>query len=296
MPSHWTYQAVGEDDDLAQGDLLEPTDALRAVFGEVHSHFTDEKYLGFMVLTQTCDLVRRSGRCAARHVALCVIRDLRSVLPHVLSPLCAPAGGKLFDDERRIEARMFLDRLLNQNEQATGLFYLHPDADAGVASDAVAVLRVAISLRSQHYDVMTDARVGRLATEFQAKLGWLIGNLYSRVATTDWSDQGQRNKQKKLVEGFLRDLPDDVIWVRREIIDIAQARGIDLSTLDSDSIKKAVIELTPPAPGDQILSVFQRELLQMIRNVDAETLRRLLGRIRNNPVFTKALKRAARGA
>src|SRR5207247_8080250 len=97
--------------------------------------------------------------------------------------------------------QQFLERVINQNEQAHGLFYLHPDADVGIAVPAAAMLRVSISLRSrEHYNVLKAARCGRLRAEFRNKLGWLTGNLYSRVDTPDWADEdGGAEASKALI-------------------------------------------------------------------------------------------------
>lgn len=51
---HWTYDTYAEESDLRQGDILEPTETLLALFDDVHPHFTDEKYRGFLILSQTC--------------------------------------------------------------------------------------------------------------------------------------------------------------------------------------------------------------------------------------------------
>lgn len=51
----------------------------------------------------------------------------------------------------------------------------------------VAYLKVSIPLKSgEHYDKCLKAKRIELADEFKAKLGWLIGDMYSRVGTTDW--------------------------------------------------------------------------------------------------------------
>jgi hypothetical protein len=59
MPAHWTYEDFRDDSDLFQGDILEPTEDLRSILGQVHPHFLHPKYTGFLLITQSCDLVRR---------------------------------------------------------------------------------------------------------------------------------------------------------------------------------------------------------------------------------------------
>lgn len=51
-----------EKDSLCQGDILEKTDDLIAILKEVHPYFLNESYKYFMVLSQSCDLVRRNGK------------------------------------------------------------------------------------------------------------------------------------------------------------------------------------------------------------------------------------------
>lgn len=192
---------------MAQGDILERSEELVGLLRRFHRHFLDPKFLAFVVVTQSCDLVRNQKRsCKASHISLAVVRSLDDVLEEYLVQNCIATGfprGVLIE-EQRSKAEQFLERLLNQNEQALGLFYLYPEADAGIDDHAVAKLRVTISFENEHYEVFQRARVGRLASEFCSKLGWLKGNLYSRVATTDWKEtELRREEYKSLVKKFL---------------------------------------------------------------------------------------------
>jgi len=81
--------------------------------------------------------------------------------------------------------RQFIERLLNNNEP--GLFYLHRELQTGLKEPRVALLRVSAALKSElHYKVCLSARIAQLRPQFQSKLGWLVGNIYSRVGTEDW--------------------------------------------------------------------------------------------------------------
>lgn len=98
-----------------------------------------------------------------------------------------------------------LDRIINQNESANGLFYLHPETQVGIAEECVAMLRVSVALRAnEHYQTLLAARRGGLKIEFESKLGWLCGNLYSRVAVTDWKeDESRQNVATQLIDELL---------------------------------------------------------------------------------------------
>lgn len=59
---HFTYKNEADMLSLCQGDVLEKTDALMGILEEVHPYFLKDEYKYFMVLTQSCDLVRRGVR------------------------------------------------------------------------------------------------------------------------------------------------------------------------------------------------------------------------------------------
>ncbi len=68
--------------------------------------------------------------------------------------------------EKKQRMQDLLRRLLNQNEQALGLFYLHQDHEAGVFENSVAFLRVTIAYKRENYEILKDARKGRLDPNF----------------------------------------------------------------------------------------------------------------------------------
>ena len=224
MPTHWTYDDIEPAADLAQGDIIEPTPELHRALQEFHSGFLDPKYVGFMVLTQSCDLVRRPTY-HGQPIALCVVRELNSIAKTLLEVFCGTDIQGVFRKDARSKGRMFLDRTINQNEQAIGLFYLHPDADAGISTPSVAMLRIEIALHTKHYDTLLSSRRGRLKPAFQAKLGWLVGNLYSRVGTEDWSEPDERKREKNsIIDRILNDVAK-VKWSSSEAVVLAVKQG-----------------------------------------------------------------------
>jgi len=82
---HITYAAELERESLQQGDVLLRTASIDALLKEIHPHYTKEDYRYLMVLTQTCDLVRRLGsaegkRCKARYISVAAVRPLERVI------------------------------------------------------------------------------------------------------------------------------------------------------------------------------------------------------------------------
>ena len=247
MALHWTYRAFEPADDLQQGDILSRTDELLVVLKNVHSYFCDERYLAFIVVTQSCDLVQRKvGSCKAQHISLAVIRELDQVLPSLITEVCAFKNTQILRSELKLEAKEFVSRILDQNEQAKGLFYLHPSADAGIATASVAFLRITITLRQEHYDLLQRCRVGRLEPEFTNKLGWLVGNLYSRVGTPDWADREGDKRKNTLIKEYFDDAIPKNRWVPDSWIKSALTQHVDLNSLTEPAIELHKYAPTPP--------------------------------------------------
>ena len=282
MPTHWTYAPVGPEDDLEQGDILRPTAELREVFATVHPHFGDGKYLGFIVQTQSCDLVRRAGGPPnALYINVATIRPLSQVLHKLASQVTEEVAPGVFRSSERSRVHQLLQRLLNQNEQAQGLFFLYPDADAGIAEPAVAFLRVAIALRREHYQLLVQARVGRLGAEFRAKFGWLAGNLFARPASSDWSDHaGGATRLKELT----RQLLGEIRWVDDEVLQAAISRQVDIATTTDQELEA----LRGPTPLEKAVGEVERELRRVVPDVGDELVQKLGNRLRNNGKFMKA--------
>ena len=116
-PAYFTYQEV-TGSDLCQGDILSPTKPLRSLLAEVHPHFHDRKYIAFMVLTQTCDLVRRDNQqFRTRYVNLAVVRPLRDVLLTLLDRECemAQVRGTRLSGVYAVETKVKAERLLERS-------------------------------------------------------------------------------------------------------------------------------------------------------------------------------------
>ena len=202
-----------------QGDVLARAPALEAVLEEVHPHFFKEmeKNLFFMVLTQSCDLVRRDdGPCKARYITLAPVRTLDLVLKRQLNEaesIAVNAKLPVFAARTKNRATEFLRRLFNNNEP--GYFFLDA-ADTSLGTDCVAFLGLSIAIKSElHFDSCLAAKVLQLDSTFQAKLGWLVGQIYSRVGTQDWDVTSLASKVTRVLD-------EAAIWV-----DDAKVKGLE---------------------------------------------------------------------
>lgn len=286
MPTHWTYASFENADDLYQGDILKPSDALRSLFSEVHRHFVHDKYLGFLVATQSCDLVRRTGTPKAPYISLTVIRPLGTIAHKLIGHVARPVTTGTFRASDKRRAKELLERIFNQNEQSLGIFFLHEDADSGIAEPSVALLRVSVSLRSDHYPMLQDARVGRLSEEFRAKLGWLLGNLYARPATRDWYErEGGKGQLKKLVDKYIEEQIRGLgpRWLDDEIVEEASAQAVSLDGVGEEELQR----LRPRAKHEQCLEEIRLELARVAPELDEAKITKLTNRLLNNTKFKK---------
>jgi hypothetical protein len=294
MPTHWTYDSFRPDDNLYQGDILEPTEDLRSILRQVHPHFLDPKYTAFIVITQSCDLVIRKGHVDTKYLCIAVIRPLEAVLHDFLSFACNEVAKGVYLKETKGDALRLLERVFNQNENALGLFYLHVDSDGGISIPSVALLRVTVTLRADHYETLRKARRGRLGPEFRSKLGWLIGNLYARVGTQDWSDPEERKKELEILIRQFIDADEEYapLWVPRSWVTAAREQGVKLEEFPKEQISALLEKYKPPAAKDQAVEHVQRVIREILTNIDDNTLKRIKNRLINDQSFSKAIKSA----
>lgn len=189
-PTHFTYKEP-DNEQLRQGDILDKSDELKTLFREIHPHYNNkEDYIYFMVLTQSCDLERRNGKaCNAQYITLAAVRPLGVLIQRKITELQKNydiAKGELLDKSQKLRMKDFLKRLMNNNVHE--YFFLNEDSGMGFTENCVAFLRLSIAIKANlHYNKCLDAKILELKDEFKAKLGWMVGNIYSRVGTVDWT-------------------------------------------------------------------------------------------------------------
>jgi hypothetical protein len=296
-PIHPTYQEIKDvNSDLQQGDILRPSEELLSIFHKTYNDIFDKGYLAFIVLTQTCDMVRRKDdnsetkKCKSKIINLAGVRLLEDIWSSLVDRVCCKAtiGGQaipnVYELDTRSKAHELLNRIINQNAQAEGLFYLHPDGAVEIGNPAVALLQVSIGIGIQHYEKLIEARSGRLAGQFQSKLGWLVGNLFSRVATDDLKEE----IAKKIANEFLG--PGQKFkWVERSKVKNAQRRPFDLSNKTDNEI----VEFINSQPGqrDVVLKTVVDIVRQTLSTISSDDLRTLENKLATNSTLGSALKK-----
>jgi len=231
-----------------------------------------------MIITQSCDLVRRNGECSAKYINVAVVRSLSQVLPSLLESVCPSLTSLIYSEDNRSRVGDLLARIFNQNEQKHGLFYLYPDGDIGIGVGAVAFLRVSVAFRHQHYDLMRKSRSGRLHEPFAHKLGWLVGNLYSRVGTQDWD----KHQLKALVDEYIGEDNDlGIRWIDRYVArQLEKELKEDVALTREDILDRAAKGIKRPKDLgiDRIVAMIKSEF----PNLDADALARLRTTLHND--------------
>jgi hypothetical protein len=185
-----------EGPNLWQGDILDFVKLKPALEGHQDYIAQQKHFLGFCVITQTCDLIRdpANKRDCASFINLAVIRRL-------LDPFCA---NDVRSNSVRDRTSELLRDIIKHNENKRGYFFLPSEPSAGIAEDSVVDLRVMVSLYAEfHYEQMLSARIGALNDVYANKLGWMVGQLFSRVPAPDWDEWGLGETAKKRVERFI---------------------------------------------------------------------------------------------
>lgn len=193
---------------LEQGDLI-PRSAkvIDVTLREYHRYHVEkpENEL-FAVLTQSCDLVEHqgAGSCKARYIALAPARPLRLIIEREFESFLVSTPGELFrigstDTKERYTA--FLAKLINNNDSR--FFFLPAKPEAAIAEDMCVVLPLSLAIRAEHYTECLEGRVAQIDDLFQAKLGWLLGQQYSRVGTPDWDAEALDSKVESVTNRTL---------------------------------------------------------------------------------------------
>ena len=197
MVVHFTYESKRPEGDVRQGDLLEITDDLQGILNQYHPHYaSNPDYPFLIVITQSCDLAFRDGKCASRYISLAAVRPLETLIEQEIerqSTSSIEKNLKIFPGHKRHWMEDFIAKLLNNN--LPEYFYLEPESAVGIGKPYVAYLALSIAIKSDNYQTCKEARFARLQEIFGAKLGWLVGNMYSRVATPDWLTAKFENRE-----------------------------------------------------------------------------------------------------
>ena len=270
--THFLYQRP-EAQSLCQGDVLKKTPDIVDLLREVHAHYLGDTYTHFQIVTQTCDLVRRKGQePKARYITLAAVRPFQLAVERELEKHQDKFGraAAMAPKRHRFRLQGFIRSVMNNNHSA--YFYLPADGAAGIVEDSVAFLPLTIAIRrKEHYEECLAARVLSLHELFQAKLGSLLGNHYSRVGTPDYvgtviTPSQCKEKGSRILDGICFWADDEKYTAaKRKVTSADYDRG-------QDRLRKLATHEGPASDSDRVLNAIFRALndLDVIDNAGAD--------------------------
>jgi hypothetical protein len=230
---------------LEQGDLIaKNSKVVQGALTTYHKYHVEHPANElFAVLTQSCDLERRGGSCKARYISLAPVRSLRSVVAREFDNfLLRTPGGQYVIGSSETEGRYqdFLAKLINNNDSRH--FFLPARPQIGLPEDYCIILPLALPIKVEHYDDCVSGRIAQLDDLFQAKLGWLLGQQYSRVGTPDWPDQALEAKIASLAEHTLTWFPEnDFDQIKKLVAKFAEEKpGLSIGEEEFEALRKGV--------------------------------------------------------
>lgn len=293
MPYHFTYKEPNLNN-LAQGDIIEKNDDIKNIMEEVHPHYLKDDYKYFIVLTQSCDLVRRGDKeCKSKYISLAAIRPFETLLDKKINEYLDPSfKNKIYlcNNKYKLVFRQFLERLLNNNEPE--YFFLNNDLYFDFPDDQVAFLKLSIAIKADlHYEKCLKAKKFELKDTFKAKLGWLVGNMYSRVGTEGWIPENTTKAQfKNRIDDIIKSVS---AWENDEIINSIIEDPILINKLakDSDAVVEHISDYkrTRITKHELLLQTIDTELSNRTR-LSPKSKMTLLNVLKNDPTIRSITK------
>ncbi len=293
------YQEISNiNEDLQQGDIIirrpEYDDDICKIIEEYFPTLPHKKYIAYLVITQSCDLARREeneNRCKADYINLVGVQRLEDVFLTLVDKICGKYRQKYgyYASSGKDSACELLQRICNQNEWSIGIFFLHDNADFGLSHNSIAMLQESFAIKAtEYYDSLLNSRSGRLTPQFQNRLGWLVGNLYSRVATVDFpEDEYKEIREKLFKKNGNKNLP---IWLlKRQIKKIKNETGQEISELEKDNLDGLIASFDPISENIHKSSERIVEILKEIVEISQEQEEEIKIRIRNDIKYKSCL-------
>jgi hypothetical protein len=235
---------------LQQGDILQKSSAMIAALNEAHAYYADaDDYKYFMVLTQSCDLVRRNNKPPkSKYITVAAIRPLDILVSRLIKKYKFDSDIPLSICSKNTEifVSQYLERLMHNTE--SGLFFIRKNSHSAIAENLCVFLPLSIALKAEHYQVCLDSKIAQLESVFQAKVGWLTGNMYSRVGTPD-----------------IDEIETDAAAIKREFYEEVLYRHTAWLTPGQYKVLKSIIVTWKKNnPGEQLTTDIARELVNSV--------------------------------
>ncbi|MHB1185082.1 MAG: hypothetical protein ACYC4A_10340 [Desulfobulbia bacterium] len=267
--------------------MLDKTPELLAIINEVHPHYATDQYLYFQVLTQSCDLELRGTGCKSRYITLAAVRSLNDIINRCVEE---KIGEKIAikdchccNETKKGVVVEFLKKLMNNQEK--DYFFLQKSPEHNLKEHCCTLLHLSISIRAyQHYNVCLKAKTLELKDNYQSKIGWMVGNLYSRVGTEDYVPSAIPTEKE--FTDFIDDLLKKyIIWIPKE--KFKYFKQCAASSEDFDIINSLVKEKVLTSRQENISNILTIIKGAVVLSPEDEI--NLKNTISQHPVFNKIL-------
>lgn len=285
-----TYRLRPVDGELEQGDILTKTPDVLQIIREVHPHYLKSDYTHFLVLTQSCDLIRRkSTGCKSRYITLAAIRPLDLVVSREIEEHQDKfdKAANVCSDRHRFRLKQLVERIFNYNEHE--YFYLHPEAIGTFTDPSCAFLRLSVAIKTDHYDVCQRSRILSLSSLYQAKLGWMVGNMYSRVGTDDWvgsvESQAEFDNRLKIL------LDKTYTWVSdKQLAAAKKSRPEDLLQQGQEAVLRHISQTRVQDLTDEVIKAVLAQLRKLGIGTEEAQASKIQAALANDGVLAKVRK------
>ncbi len=245
MPEHYIYEEPDKNE-LCQGDVLDRNPALLDLIRKYYPYIVDNpQYKYYQILTQSCDLAIRDKQLPnAPYITIAVVRPISDALVREVRK-----DQELWQQAKKVvvpktfdKMVLFTESLIDNNRD--GYFYLHEDTSLGIFGYNCTFLNLSVSLKADHYGSFLDAKIAQIKDPFRAKLGWLVGHMFSRVGTEEWNDN-YKDEDKKIRKVATKFVSDNFVRLDKNKIDkgvkeLAAKKGLSAYSPDEifDYIKE----------------------------------------------------------
>jgi hypothetical protein len=156
---------------LNQGDIFSKLDD--------EFPFSDPEMIACMVLNNTCDLMHKLDKLSV--ISICPIYKIDIIIDAYLK-----------DNENKVPQNInnglsnLLERLMNNKNEFA--FFLSPilnKKNEEIIPPSYADLSQIIRLDKELMEKILESRIAVLKSPFREKLGWMLGNIFNRIAHED---------------------------------------------------------------------------------------------------------------
>ena len=285
------YNEPIDTNQLSQGDILSNSDYLKELLEAFYPGVAGNAYCYWMIITQSCDLVIREegGSCSAPYLNLAAVSEFDDFFDKYVSDYQkheVERRGRLVEERRKNVIHNFLARLFNNNQD--DYFYLpenvNKDFHAGVA-----LLRLTISIDAKdHYAGCLNLKKLELNDSFKAKLGWIVGNIYSRIGTEDWTSHQMTTEDYEA--WITKTLEDSFAWIDRRVLLELRKSEIDLVQLSEKDIRIHALKMKPPSQMIKLLEEVDK-ILQRSGIKEQKMREQIIQSIRSDPGIAGIVKK-----